>query len=66
VFDPSFEHPEAIKFAKMIYRYRYEILNYCDYPVHTGILEGVSNKIKFIKHKNYNFHNLRYFSLKII
>jgi transposase len=54
------------RFAKMLDRYRYGILNHCDYPIHTGILEGVNNKIKVIKRKAYGFHDLRYFSLKII
>jgi transposase len=54
------------KFAKMLDRYRYGILNHCDYPIHTGILEGVNNKIKVIKRKAYGFHDLHYFSLKII
>ena len=52
-------------FAKMLNRYRYGILNHCDYPIHTGKLEGVNNKIKVIKRKAYGFHDLRYFTLKI-
>jgi len=59
-------HPEVVKFAKMLCRYRYGILNHCDYPIHTGTLEGVNNKIKVIKRKAYGYHDLRYFSLKII
>ena len=35
------------------------------YPIHTGKLEGVNNKIKVIKRKAYGFHDLRYFTLKI-
>lgn len=54
------------RFANMLDRYRYGILNHCDYPIHTGKLEGVNNKIKVIKRKAYGFHDLRYFSLKII
>jgi transposase len=54
------------QFARMLDRYRYGILNHCEYPIHTGILEGVNNKIKVIKRKAYGFHDLRYFSLKII
>jgi transposase len=54
------------KFAKMLDRYRYGILNHCDHPIHTGTLEGVNNKIKVIKRKAYGFHDLHYFSLKII
>jgi transposase len=53
------------KFVQMLDRYRYGILNHCDYPIHTGMLEGVNNKIKVIKRKAYGFHDLRYFSLKI-
>jgi transposase len=54
------------KFTKMLDHYRYGILNHCDYPIHTGILEGVNNKIKVIKRKAYGFQDLHYFSLKII
>ncbi len=40
-------------------------LNSGGYPIHTGKLEGVNNKIKVIKRKAYGFHDLRYFTLKI-
>lgn len=60
------DHPEVNKFTKMLDKYRYGILNHCDYPIHTGKLEGVNNKIKVIKRKAYGYHDLRYFSLKII
>jgi transposase len=59
-------HREMDRFANMIERYRYGILNHCDHPVHTSKLEGVNNKIKVIKRKAYGYHDLRYFSLKII
>ena len=52
-------------FAKMLQRHRYGIINHCDYPIHTGKLEGVNNKIKVIKRKAYGYHDLRYFTLKI-
>ena len=52
-------------FCKMLNRHRYGILNHCEYPIHTGKLEGVNNKIKVIKRKAYGFHDLRYFTLKI-
>jgi len=54
------------KFSTMLQTYRYGIFNHCDYPIHNGKLEGVNNKIKVIKRKAYGFHDLRYFSLKII
>ena len=59
-------HQEVLKFAKMLERHSYGILNHCDFPIHTGKLEGVNNKIKVIKRKAYGYHDLRYFSLKII
>ncbi len=40
-------------FVKMLERHRYGIINHCDYPIHTGKLEGVNNKIKVIKRKAY-------------
>ena len=52
-------------FVNMLNRHRYGIINHCDYPIHTGKLEGVNNKIKVIKRKAYGFHDLRYFTLKI-
>ena len=61
----SLNHRALNRFAKMLERHRYGILNHCDYPIHTGKLEGVNNKIKVIKRKAYGFHDLRYFTLKI-
>jgi transposase len=61
----SIHHPSVTSFAKTLERYRDGILNHCDYPINTGKLEGVNNKIKVIKRKAYGFHNLRYFTLKI-
>jgi len=62
----SVGHPAVSKFANRMRNYEYGILNHCDYPIHTSILEGVNNKIKVIKRKSYGFHDNRYFSLKII
>lgn len=59
-------HPDINKFANMLQRYSYGILNHCDYQIHTSKLEGVNNKIKVIKRKAYGFLDERYFSLKII
>ena len=61
----SLENRSVNAFVKMLQRYRYGIINHCDYPIHTGKLEGVNNKIKVIKRKAYGFHDLRYFTLKI-
>jgi len=59
-------HPSVDTFTNRIRRYEYGILNHCEYPIHTSILEGVNNKIKVIKRKSYGFHDERYFSLKVI
>jgi transposase len=61
----SLKHPSVTKFARTLERYRYGILNHCEYPIHTGKIEGVNNKIKVIKRKAYGFHDQRYFALKI-
>ena len=61
----SLNHRSVNAFANMLDRYCYGILNHCQYPIHTGKLEGVNNKIKVIKRKSYGFHDLRYFTLKI-
>jgi transposase len=61
----SLNHPSVNAFVRMLKRYQYGILNHCKYPIHTGKLEGVNNKIKVIKRKSYGFHDLRYFTLKI-
>jgi transposase len=59
-------NPFVEKFINRIRRYSYGILNHCDHPIHTSILEGVNNKIKLIKRKAYGFHDQQYFSFKVI
>ena len=61
----SLQNRSVNSFVRMLQRYRYGIINHCDYPIHTGKLEGVNNKIKVIKRKAYGFHDVRYFTLKI-
>ena len=61
----SLKNRSVNTFVRTLQRYQYGIINHCDYPIHTGKLEGVNNKIKVIKRKAYGFHDLRYFTLKI-
>lgn len=61
----SLQNKAVTQFVKTLERYSYGLINHCDYPLHTSVLEGVNNKIKVIKRKAYGFHDLRYFSLKI-
>jgi transposase len=58
-------HPELLRFAKALQRYREGILNHCDYPIHNSKLEGINNKIKLIKKRAYGFADERYFILKV-
>jgi len=53
------------RFVKTLRRHEDGILNHADYPIHTGKLEGINNKIKVIKRQAYGFHDLEYFILKI-
>ena len=62
----SIKQPSLTAFANMLERHRYGIVNHCNYPIHTGKIEGVNNKIKVIKRKAYGFHDNRYFSLKVV
>ncbi|MDP1815341.1 MAG: ISL3 family transposase [Leadbetterella sp.] len=54
-----------IKFTQMLSNYRYGLINHCYYPISTGPLEGMNNKIKVIKRIAYGFHDDDYFILKI-
>jgi transposase len=62
-----------VKFAQTLDSYRpvpgqvqgYGLINHCYYPINTGKLEGMNNKIKVIKRTAYGFHDDDYFILKI-
>jgi transposase len=41
------------------------VLAHCRWPFHTGLLEGINNKIKVIKRMAYGFRDDAYFFLKI-
>ena len=41
------------------------IISHCRYPLHTGLLEGINNKIKVLKRMAYGFRDDAYFFLKI-
>lgn len=52
-------------FARNLRRHEKGIVNHCRYPLHTGRLEGINNKIKVIKRQAYGFRDDAYFILKI-
>jgi transposase len=41
------------------------IISHCRYPLHTGLLEGINNKIKVLKRMAYGYRDQAYFFLKI-
>ena len=52
-------------FAKTLENYKYGLLNHANYPINSGKIEGMNNKIKVIKRVAYGFHDDEYFILKI-
>ena len=57
--------PHLMLFATRLQVYLQGILNHCLWQLHTGILEGINNKIKVIKRMAYGFRDHEYFFLKI-
>lgn len=54
-----------VLFARRLKGYLHGILSHCNWPLHTGLLEGINNKIKVIKRMAYGFRDHEYFFLKI-
>jgi len=52
-------------FANTLMAHRTGILNWFDFRISTGPLEGFINKIKVLKRKAYGFRDMEYFALKI-
>ena len=46
--------------------WREEILNYFDYPISNGFVEGKNNRIKTIKRMAYGYRNMDNFRLRIL
>jgi transposase len=53
------------KFSKKLKSHIDGLLAHCRYQIHTGILEGINNKIKVIKRVAFGFRDYNYFFLKI-
>jgi transposase len=53
------------KFAKTLAAHAFGILNYYDYPISTGPLEGTNNKIKTLQRQAYGYRDMEFFKLKI-
>jgi transposase len=57
--------PALVTFARNLKAKLPGILAHCRYPLNTGLLEGINNKIKVLKRMAYGFRNDTYFFLKI-
>lgn len=53
------------RFADSLRRHRRGIVAHAAYPIHTGRLEGINNRIKVIKRRSYGFRDPTYFTLKV-
>ena len=53
------------QFADTLEEHQEGILNYYNYPISTGPLEGLNNKIKTMKRQAYGFRDQEFFKLKI-
>lgn len=54
------------QFAATLLEHRTGILAYYDYPISTGPLEGLNNKIQTMKRQAYGFRDLEFYKLKIL
>lgn len=55
-----------IQFAKTLRSHRQGILDWYDYPISTGPLEGTNNKIKLMQRRAYGYRDLNFLTLKIL
>ncbi len=54
------------QFADTLQEHQEGILNYYDYPISTGPLEGTNNKIQLMKRRAYGYRDHEFFKLKIL
>jgi transposase len=55
-----------IQFAATLEEHQEGVLNYYDYKISTGPLEGTNNKIQLMKRQAYGFRDQAFFKLKIL
>jgi len=58
--------PMLQQFARTLEEHQDGILAYYDYPISTGPLEGINNKIQTMKRQAYGFRDHEFFKLKIL
>lgn len=59
------EIPALIRFSELLKPYWRGIISRVRWPMHTGLLEGINNKIKLIKRIAFGYRDTDYFFLKI-
>jgi len=57
--------PALAAFAKNLATRIESVISHCRYPLHTGLLEGINNRIKVLKRMAYGYRDEAYFFLKI-
>ena len=57
--------PPLMRFARWLNFAAEYIVNHARYPLHTGLLEGMNNKIKVLKRMAYGYRDEAYFFLKL-
>ncbi len=58
--------PEFKELVHTLNNWQEEILNYFDYPITNGFVEGKNNRIKTIKRMAYGYRNMANFRLRIL
>ena len=58
--------PEFKELLHTLGNWREEILNYLDYRITNGFVEGKNNRIKTIKRAAYGYRNMANFRLRIL
>jgi transposase len=57
--------PALVAFATHLALRIEGVMSHCHYPLHTGLLEGINNRIKVLKRMAYGYRDEAYFFLKI-
>jgi transposase len=57
---------QMIKMAKTLRTHASGILSYADFPITSGKLEGINNKIKTLTKRSYGFHDENFFILRLL
>jgi len=60
------EIPMLVQFADTLEEHQEGVLNYYNYPISTGPLEGTNTKIQLMKRQAYGYRDYEFFKLKIL